>query len=119
MSGFNRSIPAASTTRDIEDIEAALRGERRKGNSHQEIKVHYDPRFSKAIGWMGIIFAGIITYAICWSASATLDLEKQMVGVQRDIADLVARPEGVSRYEYNRDAARWDHDIDDLKRRER
>jgi hypothetical protein len=118
---MNRSGPAVSNAQDIEDIERALRGEdtKKKGKYHQEMTVHYDPRFSKVLSWAGVIFAGVITYAICWSANATVDLEKQMIGVQRDIAALVARPAGISREEFDRDAQHWDDDINALKRADR
>lgn len=92
---YLRTVPAASTKQDIDDIEAAMRGDDngRKSRHHQNMHVSsLDPRFTKVIGWVGVIFAGVITWAICWSAEATVDLEKQMVGVQRDIAALVARP---------------------------
>lgn len=83
------------------------------------MSINLDPRLSKVISAVGIIFSGVITWAICWSAAATVDLEKQMVGVQKDIAALVARPEGISRQEYTRDATRWDTDIDGLKHERR
>jgi hypothetical protein len=120
VSNFNRTGPAASTPKDIEDIEAALRGDdSRKPRNSQTMSMTYDPRFSKAIAWVGVILAGVMTWAICWSASATVELEKEMVGVQKDIATLLARPEGVSRQEFDRDADRWSQDIDYLKRRQR
>lgn len=70
-----------------------------------------DPRFTAFFSWCAVILGGLFTAALCWVAASVMSMKS-------DIAVLLARPEGVSRAEYARDAERWNSDIEYLKRRE-
>jgi hypothetical protein len=69
-----------------------------------------DSMFQPFFAWCGIIFAGLITAAICWIAASVMSLKS-------DVAVLVARPEGVSRAEYMRDQLREERDLQELRAR--
>jgi type IV secretory pathway TrbF-like protein len=74
-----------------------------------------DARVNTFVSVIGMTLATLMTAAIIWSAKATVELENEMVGVQRDIATLLARPPSVPWEDYNRDEQRRDMDISNLK----
>lgn len=76
----------------------------------QRQQINYEPMFGSFFGWVGVVFGVLITAAICWQTAA-------VVGMKSDVAVLLARPEGVSRVEYLRDAARRDQEIAELRAR--
>lgn len=67
-----------------------------------------DPRFTKLISWLSVALLSLITGAICWGSTT-------LIAVQKDIAVLLARPEGVSKAEFDRNANRWDATLFDLE----
>jgi hypothetical protein len=75
-------------------------------------QINYEPMFGSFFAWVGVVFAGLITAAICWQTAA-------VVGMKSDIAVLLARPEGISRAEYLRDTQRTERDMADLRERMR
>jgi hypothetical protein len=70
----------------------------------------YDSIFHPFFAWCGVIFAALITSAICWIAATVMQ-------VKTDVAVLVARPEGISRAEYLRDQSRVDNEMQELRAR--
>jgi len=72
--------------------------------------IGYDVRFTKFLGWAALLGMGLMTASICWTAAT-------LVSLKSDVAVLLARPEGVSKAQYERDAQRWDSDIEFLKRK--
>jgi hypothetical protein len=68
----------------------------------------YDSIFHPFFAWCGVIFAGLITAAICWIAATVMQ-------VKTDVAVLVARPEGVSRSEYIRDQTRIEVEMQEMR----
>jgi hypothetical protein len=69
-----------------------------------------DSRFTSFLAWTGVVCAALMTTAICWGASA-------IVAMKSDIAVLLARPEAISRSEYQRDIERTDREIQQLRAR--
>lgn len=104
MSASPLSRPATSTVKDHAEWE-----EDRKIRHNVQVTKIFDPRFTKLISWLTVALLSLITAAICW-ASTTL------IAVQRDVAVLIARPESMSKAEFDRNANRWDNAIYDLQR---
>lgn len=101
MTVHDVSGPAAHQGDDLERL-------RDRSKAKYSMAVTVDNRFTSFLAWCGVILASLMTVAICWMGSS-------MVKVQQDIAVLLSRPQGVSKEEYNRDATRWDSDINQLK----
>ena len=72
----------------------------------------YDIRLTKFLGWIAVLALSLISAALVWATST-------LVGLKSDVAVLLSRPEGVSRLEYNRDAKRWDDEIEEIRRQRR
>jgi hypothetical protein len=98
------SRPAATGPNLVKELGEAM--DNRK--FHQTVN---DPRFTAFFSWCAVILGGLFTAALCWVAASVMSMKS-------DIAVLLARPEGVTRSEYSRDAERWNSDIEYLKRRE-
>ncbi len=111
---YSFTRPAATSEQGIKEIAHDM--DTRHKNANQEMTFHREPGFSKFMGWMAVICGALITYAICWGAKSIVDLESSMVGVQRDIAQLLSRPSGIPRDEYNRDMDHVYNDLADVKR---
>jgi len=104
--------PSVTQGKELDDLRDAVKDRERKPKYAQSLEYYQDNRFSTFLAWCGVILAGLMTTAICWMANS-------MVTVQKDIAVLLARPLGVSKEEFDRDATRWDQDINELKRETR
>jgi len=96
--------PAASTPEDIAGYEKEM------DNQRERDLIGYDVRLTKFLGWAALLGLSLMTGAITWSAAT-------LVGLKSDVAVLLARPEGVSRLEYDRDYKHFDDEIAALKRR--
>lgn len=68
-----------------------------------------DMRLSKLLNWAGVVFGGIVTIASCWCVSTLVSLDK-------NVALLLARPESVSKMQYDSDIRDMKGDINDAKR---
>lgn len=101
--------PASGSAKDYEEIANAYDRMHKDRRSKFSQSVNQDPRFTTFVGWSGVIFGGIITTAVCWGAAT-------LVGMKSDIAVLLARPDGVPRAEYAKDANRWDAQLSTLER---
>jgi hypothetical protein len=62
-----------------------------------------DPRVTSVIGWFQGVMSILFTAAVIWLANTTVEIKSQ-------VAVLLARPEGISRAEYNRDETRRDEE---------
>ena len=93
--------PAASQPEDIQEYEDAM-------NEETNV-IGYDVRMTRVLGFMTTVFGLVTVAAICWGTAA-------LVGLKQDVAVLLSRPEGVSKAEYERDARRWDEQIEQIKR---
>ena len=94
--------PLASSDDDVLAYEKEMEEQR-----HRDL-VGYDIRFTKFLGYTAVVSLALISGAITWSAAT-------LVGLKSDVAVLLARPLGVSKDQYERDARRWDYDIEELK----
>lgn len=101
------SVDHENWLRDKEDreTEAILRGEKSKFGARIE---SHDPRLTRMIAWIGSVTSAILTGGILTLISMVFSLDKQ-VGI------LLARPESVSREQYNIDQALIRSDIQTLK----
>jgi len=99
--------PISSSEEDIGQYE-----EHMTQRTDQEVReiVGYDLRFTRFLGWLALASMTLITGAVTWSTATLIELKTQ-------VAVLVARPEGVSLLQYERDSKHWDDEIDALKRR--
>jgi hypothetical protein len=89
---------------------------RHKKDHHQSMTIHHESGFAKFVGWCGVICAALVTAAIIWIANSIVSLDGAMIGVQKDIAALLSRPQSVPRDEYSRDMENIYRQLDDLKR---
>lgn len=71
-----------------------------------------DPRFTKFISIASVVVLSLMTAAICWGSKTLIELTQQ-------VAVLVARPEGISKAEFDRNANRWDATLFDLEQQMR
>jgi hypothetical protein len=76
-------------------------------------------RTNTIIGVCLAALLSLMTIALCWLASTVVTYGNDLVGVKKDIAQLVSRPEGVSRLEYSRDMIRIDSSLEILSREQR
>jgi hypothetical protein len=72
-------------------------------SKYEQHRSSKDPRFTSAIAWGAGILSVFFTSTMIWMASSVVD-------IKANIAVLLARPEGISRAEYNRDQQRRDQD---------
>ena len=96
--------PSAASDEDIAQIERDMQQQ-----SEREL-IGYDVRFTKFLGYVALLCLALMSAAITWSAAT-------LVGLKSDVAVLLARPEGVSKQQYERDAQRWDSEIEAINRR--
>jgi hypothetical protein len=108
--------PALTSDRDAIKLSDEMESRRKKDNYTQSMIFSREPGFSHFIGWCGVVCGVLVTSAIIWGASAIVSLESEMVGVQRDIVQLLSRPAGVPRDEYNRDLDHIYNDLGQIKR---
>lgn len=101
--------PTAGSEQDYEELGKAMDRKHRTPKYNQTM---HNDSFAKFFAWCGVILAALMTAAICWGSTT-------LISVQKDIAVLLARPEGVSKAEFDREANRWDAEINELKRQER